>query len=295
MMQAATASEERRKGLALLMAVTVIWGCNWPIMKLALADISPFWFVVYRFVLGGACLTGLVLLRGGLKVPHRGDWPLVVGTGLLQMAAYSCFIVLGLKDLPAGRAALLAYTTPVWVVPMARLRLGEAVTLGRALSVALGVGGILLLVWPEGGVDMTRLGAYGFMLGSAFVWAISIVQVRGHKFVGSALDLAPWQILVALLVLVPLAYFMEGAPDTRFGSQSAVAMLYIGPLATAFAFWAIVAGGRLVPATVMAVAMLAAPLIGLTLSVVLMGEAVTVLLIIGIIMISASLLLNLRR
>lgn len=286
---------KRHQGLILLSMVTLIWGCNWPIMKTALTEIPAFWFVVYRFILGGACITLLVALRGGLKVPDRRDWPLVVGSGLMQMAAYSIFIVLGLKELPAGRAALLAYTTPVWVIPLARLYLKETITPARALAVAMGVGGILVLIWPQGTLDLGQLGAYGLMALSALTWALSIVQVRGHKFVGSALDLAPWQMLIALIVLTPLAFFMHGAPRFDFSGQAYAAMAYIGPLATAFAFWALVAGGRLVPANVMSVAMLAAPMIGLILSISFMGEAVTLPLIIGVVMIAVSLLLNLKR
>jgi drug/metabolite transporter (DMT)-like permease len=286
---------KRRQGLILLSMVTLIWGCNWPIMKTALTEIPAFWFVVYRFILGGICITILVALRGSLKLPDRRDWPLVVGSGLMQMAAYSIIIVLGLKDLPAGRAALLAYTTPVWVIPLARLYLKETITPARALAVAMGVGGILVLIWPQGTVDLGQLGAYGLMALSALTWALSIVQVRGHKFVGSALDLAPWQMLIALIVLTPLAFFVEGSPRFDFSGQAYAAMAYIGPLATAFAFWALVAGGRLVPANVMSVAMLAAPMIGLMLSVSFMGETVTLPLIIGVVMIAASLLLNLKR
>lgn len=286
---------KRRQGLILLSMVTLIWGCNWPIMKTALGEIPPFWFVVYRFILGGACITALVALRGGLKLPDRRDWPLVVGSAVMQMAAYSIFIVLGLKQLPAGRAALLAYTTPIWVIPLARIFLQETITPARTLAVAMGVGGILVLIWPQGTFDPTQLGAYGLMALSALAWAISIVQVRGHSFVGSALDLAPWQMLIALLILIPLALFMEGAPRFDFSTKAYAAMGYIGPLATAFAFWAIVAGGRLVPANVMSVAMLAAPMIGLILSISFMGEAVTFSLIIGVVMIGASLLLNLKR
>ncbi|MFD2261259.1 DMT family transporter [Lacibacterium aquatile] len=296
-MISAQEAENRRKGLILLSMVTLIWGCNWPIMKTALTEIPPFWFVVYRFVLGGACITLLVALRGNLKLPHRQDWPLVGGSALMQMAAYSIFIVLGLKDLPAGRAALLAYTTPIWVIPLARLYLKEEITLKRALAVVLGVGGILVLIWPQSisNIDMVQLGAYGLMALSALAWAISIVQVRGHKFVGTALDLAPWQMLIALMVLIPLAFVMDGPPQFAFSGTAYAAMAYIGPLATAFAFWAIVAGGRLVPANVMSIAMLAAPLIGLTLSVSFMGEQITLPLVVGILMIGMSLLLNLKR
>jgi len=52
---------------------------------------------------------------GKLRVPRRGDWSLVASVGLLPMAAFTALVTAALIRLPAGRAAFLAYSTPLWV------------------------------------------------------------------------------------------------------------------------------------------------------------------------------------
>ena len=54
----------------------------------------------------------------------------------------------GLQYVPAGRAALLAYSTPIWVVPAAMLFLGERLTGLRVLGLLAGLGGLAVLFNP---------------------------------------------------------------------------------------------------------------------------------------------------
>ena len=54
--------------------------------------------------------------------------------------------------------------------------------------------------------------AYAMLMGAAAAWAITIVTVRGHRFRSSALSLAPWQMLIAATLLLPVAMSAEGLP-----------------------------------------------------------------------------------
>ena len=76
---------------------------------------------------------------GILRVPHRADIPVVFSVGLLQNMGFITLVTIGMQFMPAGRAAILAYTSPIWVVPAAALLLGERFTLFRALVKVLTV------------------------------------------------------------------------------------------------------------------------------------------------------------
>ena len=66
-----------RKFLPLAGAV-MIWGGNWPVMKLGLAHMSPLWLAASRFG-SAALISALVLgLLGRLRLPTRQEWPLAV-------------------------------------------------------------------------------------------------------------------------------------------------------------------------------------------------------------------------
>lgn len=261
----------------LLLAVVLLWGANWPVMKVGLDSIPPLTFAAARMVLGGVTLALVAGWQGQLGLPQRSDWPVVIGVGLLQMAGFLGLVTLGLQYVPAGRSAILAYTTSIWVVPLAAAVLGERLAGRRLAGFVLGLGGVAVLFNPFGfdwGDPHVLLGN-GLLLLAALLWAILIVQVRGHRMLGSPLALAPWQFLVATLVLGPLALVLEAGEPVRWGPELAVILAYNGPLATGFCFWAMITVTRALPAITTSLSSLAVPVTGMLLSALTIGEALT--------------------
>ena len=76
--------------------------------------------------------------QGSLIIPRRGDVPIVLGIALLHMVAFTGLMSIGLQFVPASRAIVLGYTTPLWVIPGAVLFLGEPLTRWRAVGIAWG-------------------------------------------------------------------------------------------------------------------------------------------------------------
>jgi drug/metabolite transporter (DMT)-like permease len=118
-------------------------------------------------------------------------------------------------------------------------------------------------------------------------WAVSIVFVRAHRLQTSALALAPWQMLVTVLLLLPLATILEGAWP-RVPVRAMAALCYVGPIATTFAYWAAVEVGRFVRATTMSMVLLAVPGLGLLLSAIALHESLNLSLELGLLLIGAG-------
>ncbi len=255
--------------MALLAAIILIWGANWPILKIGLVHIPPLWLAVLRLVLGGAVLAGLLASsREGLRRPARADLPVVVSVGLLQMAGFTALMNVGLLYVDAGRSAILAYTTPLWVAPGAVLLLSEPLGRMGLAGVFLGMVGVAVLFDP-GGFDWNDAEAVrgnAMLLGAAFLWAGAILHVRGHRWQASALALAPWQMLVAIVVLLPVTIAMEGAPKIAWNATSIFVLAYNALLATAFGFWAVMTVTRALPAVTASLAFLGVPIVGLLFS-----------------------------
>jgi probable blue pigment (indigoidine) exporter len=93
--------------------------------------------------------------------------------------------------------------------------------------------------------------------------------------------------LVAAWLLLPLAIVFEGAPRP-IGISGAASLAYVGPIATAFAYWAVVEAGRHFQASTMSMALLATPSLGILISALTLGEAVGVSLIAGVVLIAAG-------
>ena len=109
---AAPGGASRAGAYPLLVALVLVWGANWPIVKIGLHDISPFWLGATRLALGTLCLFALVALRGQLRLPQRRDLLMIADVGLLQMCAFMVLFNVALQYVDAGRAVIVAYTTP---------------------------------------------------------------------------------------------------------------------------------------------------------------------------------------
>jgi drug/metabolite transporter (DMT)-like permease len=276
-------------GQRILLALVILsWAISWPAIKIGVATVPPIWYACFRYAIATVCLFALVFLRREAVLPSRADWPLVVVSGGFQMAAYSALTACALTILPAGRASVLAFSTPLWVVPLAAWWLRERASRRALLGVGLGLLGVLAIAAPSlqaQGSNQTL--AYAMLMGAAASWALSIVAVRAHHFTASALALAPWQMLVAACLLLPLAITVEGAPRPM-GISGATSLAYVGPIATAFAYWAVVEAGRHVRASTMSVALLATPILGIWISAVTLGETVGPSLVAGGVLVAAG-------
>lgn len=280
------ASRIYHRSLPVLLVVT--WAISWPVIKVGVATVPPIWFGCLRYVIAALCLFALVAVRRELILPPRPDWPLVAVSGALQMGAYSALTGLALTILPPGRASVLAFSTPIWVVPLAAGWLHEPISRRALLGAGIGLLGVIAIAAPSLHADRSdQILAYTMLMGAAAAWAISIVFVRAHRFTATALALAPWQMLVAAVLLVPLAIAVEG-PLPPIGARGAATLAYVGPIATAFAYWAVVEAGRRFPANTMSMALLATPSLGILISAVTLGEAVGVSLIGGVVLIGAG-------
>jgi drug/metabolite transporter (DMT)-like permease len=266
----------------------MVWGASWPAIKVGVSTMPPVWFACLRYFVATVCGFGVVAVRGELKRPSASDWRLVAVSGVLQMATYSALTAVALTRLPPGRASVLAFSTPLWVAPLSAWWLDERPTWRSLAGVGTGLAGVLVIVSPallQG--QRSQLASYGLLLCAAAAWAVSIVFVRVHRFQTSALALAPWQMLVAALLLLPLATILEGAWP-RIPLRAMAALSYVGPIATAFAYWAAVEVGRFVRATTMSMVLLAVPGVGLLLSAITLHESLNLSLELGIVLIGAG-------
>lgn len=118
-------------------------------------------------------------------------------------------------------------------------------------------------------------------------WRYVIVFVRSHRFTTSALSLAPWQMLVAAVLLLPVAMTVEGRPGS-IGAGGVASLAYVGPVATAFAYWAVVETGRHLRASTMSIALLATPSLGILISTLTLGETVGASLVAGVVLIGTG-------
>ncbi|CAM4006414.1 DMT family transporter [Bordetella muralis] len=264
----------RRTAILLLAVVIGAWGINWTVGKAVLHYLPPIWATALRMVPACVALWALCLASGRLTIPVRGDVPVILSVGLLHMVAFSVLASIGLQYLPAGRSVVLAYTTPLWVLPAARIFLGEAFTVRRGAGLFLGVAGLVVLLQPAA-VDWTNndvLLGHGLILLAAACWAACIVYGRAHRWITPPFQLLPWQTLLAGVTQLALAFFIEGTPPIPWSMELVALLGYSSLIGTVLAYWAMNTVNRGLPASVTSMALLGVPVVGLLGSSVLLGE-----------------------
>ena len=121
--------------------------------------------------------------------PHPPDIPVLISGSLLMMVGFTVCIAFALRIMPAGRSVVLAYTSPLWVYPAARIILGEEFDFIRTAGTLLGVGGIALLVgpWVLDWTGRDVVISASLLLTASMFWGTYIVHMRAHPLRTNAL------------------------------------------------------------------------------------------------------------
>jgi len=273
---ARTATGLAPSGILLLVALTVLWGLNWPFMKLALATIPPWTFRTLCLVGGGGLLLGLTVLWGKRInfAPHL--LPALTLVGLFNITGWHLFSAYALLNTGAGRAAIIGYTMPLWASALSVLFLSVRIGLKELIALALGMSALAVLLYG----DLARLGGspLGVLLmsGAAVSWAIGTVLIkRLAPWPLPVTALTGWQLVLGSVPVILGMSLIEGVPEPSTWSwASIIGTTYAVTVAMVFCHTAYFKLVELLPAHVAAISVLAVPVVGVVSGALMLGEVV---------------------
>lgn len=136
---------------AMLLFVTVIlaWGGNWSATQVLVETVPPIWTTAIRCWIAVAALIPILWIRGLLILPPPGDMPVVLSISLLHMVAFSTLAAAGQQYVPASKAIVLGYTTPIWVAVAAPYFLSERITYWTVTGIVVSLIGLLIVFEPS--------------------------------------------------------------------------------------------------------------------------------------------------
>ena len=287
---AADQASTTHRAWLLLGGVILVWGLHWTVTKIGLESIPPMTYAMLRVLVGAIVLALLMRRRRRLALPDRRDLPVILSYGLLAIAAATGLMTIALLSAPAGRSSILTYTLPLWVVPIMAWVTASLPTRRELVCLALGLGGLVLLLNPLA-MDWSSpdaLVAAVMLLTGAVLSAIALVHVRVHHWHGTPFDVQLWQLLVALVPLTVLAFVLEQPTSVSWDLQTVGILLYSGVLATAFAYWASQSATLAVGPVVASITYLGVPVVGVLGGALILGEAVPLSDLLGMIVIGAG-------
>jgi drug/metabolite transporter (DMT)-like permease len=265
-------------GLVQLFTSVILLASAWPLTKVAIASgATPLWFAEGRAVLSGIIATILLAAVRGFRRPTRPDFPALFAIGALQLGAYFALAHEAALWVQAGRIAILANTTTIWVVPLSLVFLREPIPARRWIAALIGITGVIVLIQPWA-IDLANLDTligHLLLLGAALAWSIAIIVTRATRPRLSMFALLPWCFLVSSIVLAPMVALH--APDGTFGHQPIcwIALGYIGLVAGPLGTWCVMEATAKLPTLISSLGFLTTPAVSLLIATIFLHEPLT--------------------
>jgi drug/metabolite transporter (DMT)-like permease len=280
------------------LAVMIIsWAGNWPLMKLALGQAPPLVFVLFRLIGSLALIAPALVVTRQPLLPVRGERSSLFWVGQLQVAGFLICSIIGLAIVPAGRAIVLAYTMPLWAIPIGLFLWPEP--LGRAplIGAAIGFAGLVLFMnpglvnWGDGRV----LAGNTLLLLAAILWAVGSCLYRRHSWRSPFWVQTFWQLAVssAPVGAIVLTGAASGPVHWSPGLIAILAYNCIVTTALGYFLWCKVLS--VMPATTAGQVLTLTPVGGFVLSTLIFGGTVTADVVLSVALIVGGIFVTLRR
>src|SRR5216683_6150815 len=260
------------KVLALLGTLTLVWGTNWPLFKIALDELPVLTFRAIVLVTASVVLLAIMLARGASFAVPRGKWPALIAASATNLFIWNIATSLAVLYIPSGHASVLAYTMPLWVALIGFVVFGQRLT-GRLLAaILIGAGAVVALMVPNFQSYAHAPAGLFWGLFAGFCWAVGTFIVKRTSWPGMGLSLTFWQVAASWLPIAIGAVLIDGPPAHFPSSQVIAVTLYTGAIPMALGTTAWFALVKLLPAQVAGLASIAIPIVAVISGVTVLHE-----------------------
>jgi drug/metabolite transporter (DMT)-like permease len=281
-----------RRGWALFLTMSVIWGVPYLLIKVAVDEVSPVLVVFGRCVIGAALLLPWTVATGRLR-PALRHWRALLLFTVLEMAGPWLLLAYAERTLSSSLTGLLVATVP-FVAALAGYLVGEEerLTPVRLLGMGIGVVGIAVLLGLDiGGAELLPLLAVALTVVGYATGPLVITRALPEVSSVAASSIA--------LAITSVAYAPFAVPQLgQFGEASAPALLSVaglGVVCTALALALFFALIREVGPQRALVITFVNPAVAVLLGVALLGEPFTLGIAIGLPVVLIGCVLATRR
>jgi drug/metabolite transporter (DMT)-like permease len=223
--------------LAVLVALGSLWGASFLFIKVVVDETTPIELAAGRILFGALALAPFVRMRGLRLSGRRG-----VFVDLLVLAVFASavpFIMISWAELhiESGIASVLNSTMPLWTAVFASIFLAdEHLTPLTVLGLLAGFGGVIILSMN----DVTNLQGESLLghlavVGGAASYGATAVFARARLQAEDRITIQAGQLCIAVLLLVPLSFAVDGAPALDLSAKVWLAWLALGVFNTGVA------------------------------------------------------------
>lgn len=279
-----TTTDARRRAYLGLLGMAVLFGGTWPAGKVAASHVAPATAATVRFVTACLLLYLIAWLQGRPpRLPARRDLPIVFAMGLTIVALYNLCFLYGMRMTPASDGSIIVPgAMPVLAILLAWRLYGHELRREVVFGLVLALSGLVLVVDPVGGFNTRRLIGDLILLSAAASWAsyTLIAQRASNRFDSISANI--YLSGSGALMLLPFAFLgggWGGLARAPMSAWSSIAYLAVGGTVLGFVLFS--EGVRLVGMRHTAAFALLVPVFGVLSSVLVLGERLRPLLVVG--------------
>ncbi|MGM0445830.1 MAG: DMT family transporter [Bacillota bacterium] len=213
-----------------LIFIVMIWGTTFPLMKIALGNVKPFYFISLRFITAFIVLT--LILNKRLKKINLKTFKIGIFLGLWLFLGYA-FQIYGLQFTTASRSGFITGLSVIVVPFLSIFILKEMPSLSSWIGVFLALVGMYFLTgFTEAGFN------YGDLLTFFCAVSIALQIVFLSKYIKNEDPLViTWLQITTVMVLGTAISFFESSASVPINSNSIAVIIYTGIFATALAIF----------------------------------------------------------
>jgi drug/metabolite transporter (DMT)-like permease len=257
-------SAERVPLLAVLLLamIAVLWGFNWPIMKVGLAEVPPWTFRASASLVSALGLFAIAWATGNsIRVP-RAQWKGLAVASVLNMALWNIMVLYGISMMDAGRAGILAYTMPLWATVIGALVLKERLGTRAIIGLSLGMAGMGLLFWQD--IDVLAGPPLGpaLVVAAAICWGGGTVAIKRANLSVPITVAVGWQHIIGGVPIALVAVALESPDPGEISLWPAMAVVYNMTVTGILCYWAYFKVVSLLPVVASTVGTMMVPVIG---------------------------------
>jgi drug/metabolite transporter (DMT)-like permease len=248
-------------------------------VSVAVKELSVPVIVFTRVFIGALILIPLALRAGALKVP-RASIKYIALYALFEMFIPWTLISDGQRSVSSGLAGLLIATVPIWANLLAALAGDRSVRHPRqAFGIVIGFIGVVALVGIDSLMESHDLIAMLKILFSAFSYAFATFMAMRH--LGGVAGVTVNGLAMALTAIVFFIPALQTAPTSMPSNQALFALLALGLLCTALAFYLFFTLLRMIGPPKASTVTYPNTAIAIALGVILLNEPITVGMLLG--------------
>ncbi|HEY1261174.1 MAG TPA: DMT family transporter [Stellaceae bacterium] len=280
-----------------LAIIVLTWSANWPLMKLALGAAPPLMFVLLRLAGSLVLIAGALVARRRPLLPERGERLGLFWVGELQVAGFLVFCIIGLAIVPPGRAIVLAYTMPLWSIPIGLWLWRVPIGRSQLAGAVVGFAGLLLFMNPRlvDWGDRRVLAGNACLILAAIVWALGSCLYCRRNWRSPVWTQTFWQLAVSTVLVAAVALPKAGGEPIRWSPLLLAVLAYNWVVTTALGYFLWNKVLTMMPAATAGQVLALTPVGGFLLSTAIFGGAVTGDILASIALIVAGIALTLRQ